>query len=44
MNEIAAGWANFFIAEVGAAAALSGLVIVAISINLTNDTFKGRQH
>jgi hypothetical protein len=28
-------WENFFIAEVGAAAALSGLVIVAISINLT---------
>jgi hypothetical protein len=27
-------WANFFVAEVGAAAALSGLVIVAISINL----------
>jgi modulator of FtsH protease len=34
MNEVAAGWANFFVAEVGAAAALSGLVIVAISINL----------
>ncbi len=28
------GWENFFIAEVGATAALSGLVIVAISINL----------
>ncbi|HSZ11945.1 MAG TPA: hypothetical protein VK759_07210 [Rhizomicrobium sp.] len=27
-------WTNFFIAEVGATAALSGLVIVAISINL----------
>jgi hypothetical protein len=27
-------WANFFIAEVGAAAALSGLLFVAISINL----------
>ena len=27
-------WANFFVAEVGAAAALSGLIIVAISINL----------
>src|ERR1700691_2980763 len=34
MDEIAAGWANFFVAEVGAAAALSGLIIVAISINL----------
>jgi len=30
----AAGWSDFFVAEVGAAAALSGLVIVAISINL----------
>jgi hypothetical protein len=27
-------WANFFIAEVGASAALAGLVAVAISINL----------
>jgi hypothetical protein len=27
-------WANFFVAEVGASAALSGLVVVAISINL----------
>lgn len=27
-------WANFFVAELGAAAALTGLVIVAISINL----------
>jgi hypothetical protein len=34
MDEIATGWANFFVAEVGAAAALSGLIIVAISINL----------
>ena len=34
MGEIAAAWANFFVAEVGAAAALSDLVIVAISINL----------
>ncbi|WP_220089922.1 hypothetical protein, partial [Pseudomonas aeruginosa] len=33
-DEVAAGWANFFVAEVGAAAALSGLIIVAISINL----------
>jgi hypothetical protein len=30
-----AGWANFFSAEVGASASLTGLVIVAISINLT---------
>ena len=30
-----AGWENFFIAEVGATAALAGLVIVAISINLS---------
>jgi hypothetical protein len=29
-----AGWANFLSAETGAAAALSGLVFVAISINL----------
>jgi hypothetical protein len=29
-----AGWTDFFVAEVGASAALAGLVIVAISINL----------
>jgi hypothetical protein len=34
MGGTIADWANFFVAEVGAAAALSGLVIVAISINL----------
>lgn len=36
MNPVpAADWANFFVAEVGASAALTGLVVVAISINLT---------
>jgi len=36
MNPIpAADWANFFVAEVGASAALTGLVVVAISINLS---------
>jgi len=30
-----AGWLNFFVAQVGASAALTGLVFVAISINLT---------
>jgi hypothetical protein len=30
-----AGWADFFVAEVGASAALAGFVIVAISINLS---------
>lgn len=35
MNEIPGpDWANFFVAEVGASAALTGLVVVAISINL----------
>ncbi len=36
MNTIPlADWANFFVAEVGASAASSGLVVVAISINLS---------
>jgi hypothetical protein len=30
-----ADWANFFVAEVGAAAALTGLIVVAVSINLS---------
>jgi hypothetical protein len=34
MTGITEGWGEFFVAEVGAAAALTGLVIVAISINL----------
>src|ERR1700753_1706008 len=28
------GWTDFFVAEVGAAAALAGLLVVAISINI----------
>jgi hypothetical protein len=35
MNSPTADWANFFVAEVGASAALAGLIVVAISINLT---------
>jgi hypothetical protein len=29
------GWENFFIAEMGASAALVGLIFVGVSINLT---------
>jgi len=29
------GWENFFIAEVGASAALAGLIFFGVSINLT---------
>jgi hypothetical protein len=35
MNPDTAAWANFFVAEVGASAALTGLLVVAISINLS---------
>jgi hypothetical protein len=34
MSPLTADWANFFVAEVGASAALTGLMVVAISINL----------
>ncbi len=34
MNPPTGDWANFFVAEVGASAALTGLLVVAISINL----------
>jgi hypothetical protein len=29
------GWENFFVAEVGASATLTGLIFVSVSINLT---------
>ena len=34
MAEAGAGWNDFFVTQVGATAALAGLVVVAISINL----------
>jgi len=35
MNALSAEWQNFFVAELGALAALTGLLVVAISINLS---------
>ena len=35
MNPVTTDWSNFFVAQVGAAAALTGLVVVAISVNLS---------
>lgn len=35
MTSSIADWANFFVAEVGAAATLTGLIVVAVSINLS---------
>jgi len=32
---VTAGWSNFLVAETGAAAALAGLIFVAVSINLS---------
>ena len=34
MESPATNWTDFFVAQVGATAALEGLVIVAVSINL----------
>ena len=35
MNSLSPDWQNFFVAELGALATLTGLVVVAISINLS---------
>jgi hypothetical protein len=35
MDDAAAGWENFCVAQVGASAALTGLLFVAVSINLS---------
>ncbi len=35
MNSLTPEWQNFFVAELGALSALTGLVVVAISINLS---------
>jgi modulator of FtsH protease len=35
LDDLLAGWGNFFVAQVSAAAALAGLLFVAVSINLT---------
>jgi modulator of FtsH protease len=32
------GWDNFFLAEAGASAALTGLIFVGVSINLTKSS------
>lgn len=38
------GWENFFVAQVGASAALAGLVFVGISINLTKIVATADRH
>jgi hypothetical protein len=34
-EQVMTGWENFFVGELGASAALTGLVFVGVSINLT---------